>query len=542
MKIKKYMKEEFESTLQEAGPMVNLKRYGFVRAPEEDFSDDGNRFTCYWYDPDHTGDKSYRASYLRYDGDVYLDVHYYNDKTRKTTYFSDLNGVSVEEAVAGLPDLVKELEDHRAKMKEYQAYTFTDDKKSEVLETAYDIVKAYKRIGQSFSIQGVIEKALEEHGISNEDVVYDDMRALTKTLDARVRNEKTVSEDIIKTIAQKALKDILTQVRGTPNHFDSRGHWREGTAPVSLDKALTKIYASAGNYPDLIYFDQLPDKDQERIVRWIRKKVEPLLDDTFDESMKESIDMSYINKNLEAGESKTVLAADPAYVSAQETEKTLEDNMGKVMKDKAEEAESIETKSPEEGKAQVRNIYTNKVELSEDLFEDFFLQDDGEEDMWTKVFNELVSDLDPQDTHREIKHKKLRRYNADRVFTINDSDIAVDVSDEEGAQFAKEVADHYGCRYEITKSPAASKYSQKYPYRVIIYTSEFMNECKNPLKENSEPRYYTNKLLAHLKEQDDPEVLLFYIDALLQYMSEDEVSDFVHNSGYEFNFDEEEEQ
>lgn len=26
---------------------INLTKYGFVRSPEEDFSDDGNKFTCY---------------------------------------------------------------------------------------------------------------------------------------------------------------------------------------------------------------------------------------------------------------------------------------------------------------------------------------------------------------------------------------------------------------------------------------------------------------------------------------------------------------
>ena len=47
---------------------INLVKYGFVRWPEEDFSDDGNRFTCY------KAGKSVRVSKLVSDGDVYLSI------------------------------------------------------------------------------------------------------------------------------------------------------------------------------------------------------------------------------------------------------------------------------------------------------------------------------------------------------------------------------------------------------------------------------------------------------------------------------------
>lgn len=47
---------------------INLAKYGFVRWPEEDFSDDGNRFTCY-----RVG-KKIRVSKLVADGEVYLSA------------------------------------------------------------------------------------------------------------------------------------------------------------------------------------------------------------------------------------------------------------------------------------------------------------------------------------------------------------------------------------------------------------------------------------------------------------------------------------
>lgn len=47
---------------------VNLVKYGFVRWPEEDFSDDGSRFTCY-----QVGNRV-RVSKLVADGQAYIDA------------------------------------------------------------------------------------------------------------------------------------------------------------------------------------------------------------------------------------------------------------------------------------------------------------------------------------------------------------------------------------------------------------------------------------------------------------------------------------
>ena len=482
MKVKKYLKEE--DILHEDGPKINLKKYGFVRAPEEDFFDDGSRFTCYWYDPDNTGDKRFRTSYTRWDDNVYISVRFNNDKTGKTEYFDDLNGVSVQEAIDGLPDLVEKLEDHKAKMKDYTAYEFTDEQKKAFFDEVDEVIRAYKRLGtDKLNQYKIVEVALKNLGIDEEDVKQQDLYELQNKVYAILRNEKTYSEDIIKEIAKEALQNVLKTVRGTPGGYNYRGKWLNGTEAKSLDYALRTISAFAKDGSNYIGFHELPDKDQERIIRWIRKKVEPILDDTFDENMTEAVDMSYINKNMEIGEDKTVVAADPAYVAAQETEKKLEDNMDKVMKDKADDVEDLELREPETKDAGVDNMYTDKIELSESLFEDasdrssyYLLQDDGEEDMWTKVFNELCGEMNRQWTHRELKGGSKKRYPLDRVFTVNDSDIAVDVADEQDAAFAKKVAEHYGCRYEIKKSPQVSAHSKAFPYQVIIYTSEFMDE------------------------------------------------------------------
>jgi hypothetical protein len=49
---------------------LNLIKYGFIRFPEEDFSDDGNRFTCYRF-----SDTDSHVSKLVHNGQAYLSCH-----------------------------------------------------------------------------------------------------------------------------------------------------------------------------------------------------------------------------------------------------------------------------------------------------------------------------------------------------------------------------------------------------------------------------------------------------------------------------------
>jgi hypothetical protein len=49
---------------------INLVKYGFTRFPEEDFSDDGNRFTCYRFSESNS-----HVSKLVSDGQAYLSCH-----------------------------------------------------------------------------------------------------------------------------------------------------------------------------------------------------------------------------------------------------------------------------------------------------------------------------------------------------------------------------------------------------------------------------------------------------------------------------------
>lgn len=80
---------------------INLTKYGFIRWPEEDFTDDGNRFTCY------RAGKSVIVSKLVSDGEAYLSAYSSvgggtlpYDIYSKLPHYRDavwkLNGVSVD--------------------------------------------------------------------------------------------------------------------------------------------------------------------------------------------------------------------------------------------------------------------------------------------------------------------------------------------------------------------------------------------------------------------------------------------------------------
>lgn len=103
--------EIVECDLTEAADNINVKQYGFVRAPYEDFTDDGARFTCYYYDPNKIGDtRVVLSKHIWKDSpdpekEVFIAARYTDPATNKNTYFDDLNCVSRQTAIDGLPEL-----------------------------------------------------------------------------------------------------------------------------------------------------------------------------------------------------------------------------------------------------------------------------------------------------------------------------------------------------------------------------------------------------------------------------------------------------
>lgn len=106
---------------------INLTKYGFIRTPEEDFSDDGNRFTCY-----KVG--KVRVSKLVDRGDVYIaadmdDCRLHHKEYSTLPHYKSLNalnGISLEDITEkDLLDLynacIEYEKEYEEKVKEVQA-------------------------------------------------------------------------------------------------------------------------------------------------------------------------------------------------------------------------------------------------------------------------------------------------------------------------------------------------------------------------------------------------------------------------------------
>ena len=98
---------------------IELTKYGFIRNPEDDFSDDGNRFTCY-----RVG--KVRVSKCVSDGQAYIYASIDDGRLPFETYgqlpryryLGDLNGVSVSDITE--EDIQKLYEDCISYEKEYE--------------------------------------------------------------------------------------------------------------------------------------------------------------------------------------------------------------------------------------------------------------------------------------------------------------------------------------------------------------------------------------------------------------------------------------
>ena len=234
---------------------IPLQKYGFVRAPEEDFTDDGARFTAYWYDPEGRGDKTFRLTKTTYDGEVFISVRYSLPGTRTSKYIDNLNGVSVDEAIEGLPDLVKQIEDARAKISTFTAKTLT----AKEIETISDeVAKAATRLTK----YKVTTEVLKAHGIDKDDLDNNTIADLEASIDEKVgaKLAAATSKDTLKALAKEVLKKVMYQVI---------------TKYQKIDDALKYIYASVkdenGNY---ISFSDLDKATQNRMREWVKSKIE----------------------------------------------------------------------------------------------------------------------------------------------------------------------------------------------------------------------------------------------------------------------------
>lgn len=84
-------------------------------------------------------------------------------------------------------------------------------------------------------------------------------------------------------------------------------------------------------------------------------------------------------------------------------------------------------------------------------------------DLWTKVYDELAAELDPQDTQREIKARANQRYR--NIYPGDDiNDIEVRVAKIEDLDFGKRVAEHYGVAYTIRED----RFAKNPDHRIVM--------------------------------------------------------------------------
>ena len=168
-------------------------------------------------------------------------------------------------------------------------------------------------------------------------------------------------------------------------------------------------------------------------------------------------------------------------------------------------------------------------------------EEEEEKDLWTKVYDELSSDLDPDDTKRELKPSRGRRYQNIHV-DIN-GNIVVDATSEKKLEYAKQVADHYGVEYKVKKDENPfTEYRKYYPYSLvlIIPCEEEDEEEEEILTEATDisSRPYSDKLWNMVEDGVISTETL--ANDLISWLSDDEVKEFAEHNGY-FTEDEEDE-
>ena len=274
---------------------INMVRNGFVRDKSLDFSDDGNRFTGYYFDPKHVGDKRIEASKLVSPDGAFISASYFNKKTGRSTYFDDLNGVSVAQAIEGLPALAKKLNDFLAKLDAEGDYmvTLTAEQYNDVVE--YSVKNAINREGDSYRSIAVINYLKDKYGIDESDIGSEQKRQMYKDISDRIRNSSAINPVVLKFFAKELLDASIKYVNGIPGRYVGKTYI-PAKDPKNLDDAIDtaakEVYLStysqdkegkelinAGAVPNtLIYFNKQPDRAQQKIKDWVKQKLENMYD------------------------------------------------------------------------------------------------------------------------------------------------------------------------------------------------------------------------------------------------------------------------
>lgn len=233
--------------------IVSLPKYGFVRAPEEDFTDDGARFTAFWYDPEGKGEKNILATKSTYQGEVFISIRYTMPGTSHTEYIDDLNGVSAEVALEKMPDVIKQVEEARKKMTEFTAQKLTDEEiekfSDEVAERAVSKNNMYE----------LIKVVLQQHGYDLNSLESAVAMKYQKACENKykVKASAALPKEVIKGLAAELLQRVLGSYHS---------YW-------SVDKAIEHAYASIEYDKKRYYLSDLDDATVKRMKDWVKRKL-----------------------------------------------------------------------------------------------------------------------------------------------------------------------------------------------------------------------------------------------------------------------------
>ena len=231
---------------------IPLQKYGFVRVPEKDFTDDGARFTAYAYDPEGKGDQTFIMTKTIYDGEAYLSVGYTLPGTNRTKYIDDLNGVSIDEAIEGLPDLIKKIQEAQKEVAKFTAQTLTDEEIEKFSDEVAE--KAPKN-----NAWRTAEEVLKQHGFDEDQLESSIAMKYKKAWEAKVKSKFTaaLSKDKIRALAADFLRRAISDYHITQD----------------IDKAIEDAYAGINDKDGYISINDLDDATVERMKKWAKRKL-----------------------------------------------------------------------------------------------------------------------------------------------------------------------------------------------------------------------------------------------------------------------------
>ncbi len=232
---------------------IPLQKYGFVRVPEKDFTDDGARFTAYAYDPEGKGDQTFIMTKTIYDGEAYLSVGYTLPGTNRTKYIDDLNGVSIDEAIEGLPDLIKKIQEAQKEVASFTAQTLTDEEIEKFSDEVAE--KATKDNGWETA-----KEVLNQHGFDADQLEASVAMKYRKAWEPKVKNKftATLSKDKLRGIAADLLKKAIANYK---------------YSDFNIEKAIDNASAYIRDKDGYIYISDLDPETVKRMKEWAKRKL-----------------------------------------------------------------------------------------------------------------------------------------------------------------------------------------------------------------------------------------------------------------------------